>query len=765
MLGAIKNVGMDTETKPATSAPKPVAKPKGTSAPVVKVAPKVAPKPAPSKRVEVTKEVQTKETAQVTKEVQTQETAQVTKEVQTKEATQVTKEVQTKEAGQVTKELKPESNEAKSESNEAKSESNEAKLECKLSNEVEPAAQLKHDLIQADPNSSIIPASPDEVANTGNQEEKEVGPVAPTLLIKTTWVLDRGTRPSRVQLLKKLCLENGLTWDSATKHVAHVEGQAKDFAKVLECTFTEYAFPDRANGIRANNVHPLKNVGHIFGLDTCTVPKHTNSFQPREILPRASTFTPLQVAEIYQFPSGDGAGQKVGIVSLGGGYYLSDIKTYLESLGVSVENLAHRLVDVPVDGATNSPGSNAGADMENALDIEIIAALCPAAEIRVYFAPNGNSGFYNAFLTAFQDGCGVISCSWGARESQFGASALDSFNALFQAIAQAGGTTIFAASGDTGSSDGGSGNNVDFPASSPFVVGCGGTTLTASGTNIESEIVWNVNPTTSATGGGLSAHFAVPSYQSNNSAYPFNGLRGVPDVAGNANPNTGYQLYTTANGTHYVGGTSAVSPLWSALMVRVKQIVKSQGLPDLGFIHPVIYQATTTAFNDILVGNNGNYTAVAEWDACTGNGSPIGTKILALFASPTVVTASFTSSPSIGETPLTVQFTDTSTGSPTIWLWDFGDGTTSDLQHPSHIFVNPDANTEKSFTVTLTVDGTSTDSHTIKVTNNIQNNAALAGWAIALIVLAVLAVVVLIGYFSYSWSGPRMRSRSYTING
>jgi kumamolisin len=597
-----------------------------------------------------------------------------------------------------------------------------------------------------------VPANLPTQSSLDGPEEKLVGDLNPATVLRTTWVLDKITRPSRVALLKSVCIENGLKWEMKSKSFVQVEGTAKNMCLVLGCKLLEYAYPDRAKGFRATGLKLPANVQHILGLDTCAKSaQHTYLCRPKDAQPRAGAFfTPLEVAQIYQFPDGSGATQKIGIIELGGGYELSDIKTNLENLGVSTASLS--VTAVSVDGAANTPGDN-NESVEVTLDVAIIAALCPAAEIRVYFAPNTDVSFINAVHQAgITDECDVISISWGAREDLWSDANKTVFNTLLQTLATAGKTTVFAAAGDTGSSDSGSGTNVDFPASSPYVVGCGGTSLTVTGNSIDSEVVWNNNPTTSATGGGLSKFFDVPSYQSDNSSYPFEGKRGVPDVTGSANPEKGYLIYMASQGGNIVvGGTSCVSPLWSGLTARINQTLKAASKANVGFIHPVIYKATTTAFNDILVGNNGAYTAVKDWDACSGNGSPIGTKVLDLFLNPSAtVVAAFTATPTAGDTPLNVQLTDKSTGTPVTWVWEFGDGSTNSTeQNPVHQYVNTVVGTSKEYTTTLTVtnliDEKSSVSHPITITNpNPDAGSSFPWWAGLIIGLAVLVLLVLV---------------------
>jgi len=185
------------------------------------------------------------------------------------------------------------------------------------------------------------------------------------------------------------------------------------------------------------------------------------------------------------------------------------------------------------------------------------------------------------------------------------------------------GISITVAAGDSGSSDGVTDgqNHVDFPASSPHVLACGGTNLVASGNSIQSESVWNDGEQGGATGGGYSTVFARPAWQSPAVTQNF---RGVPDVAGNADPETGYNVRVDGQNL-VVGGTSAVAPLWAGLIAVLNQQLNTR----LGFVNPQFYAMNQAAgFHDITKGNNGAFSAAPGWDACTGMGSPDGVGLL-----------------------------------------------------------------------------------------------------------------------------------------
>lgn len=373
----------------------------------------------------------------------------------------------------------------------------------------------------------------------------------------------------------------------------------------------------------------------VFGLDNR--PQATPHFQVLGAdgvgVARAAgaSFTPPQLAVLYGFPTGvDGTGQCIAIIELGGGFKPADISAYFTALKLPVPNVKA----ISVDGGRNHPTNANSADGEVMLDIEVAAAIAPKANIAVYFAPNTNKGFLDAITTAVHDSTNkpsVISISWGSAETNWTGQAMTQFDQAFQAAARMG-VTVCCAAGDNGSADGVSDGkpHVDFPASSPFALGCGGTKLTASGTIISSEVVWNENAKTSATGGGVSGFFALPSYQQKAKVPPVAGGsktgRGVPDVAGDADPNSGYRVRVDGQSL-VIGGTSAVAPLWAGLVALLNQKL---GKP-VGYLNPLLYGslAGKGALRDIVSGNNGSYSAATGWDPCTGWGSPVGSKLLA----------------------------------------------------------------------------------------------------------------------------------------
>ena len=368
------------------------------------------------------------------------------------------------------------------------------------------------------------------------------------------------------------------------------------------------------------------------------------------------SFDPPEVAQLYHFPANlTGEGQCIGIIELndfdqehnptGTGFSLSDLTAYFTSLGVPVPNVTAVGVSSNDGTGANVPGSDANADGEVMLDIEVAGAVAPKANIAVYFALNTDDGFLAALNTALHDDVrkpSVISISWGSSEDANTKQALTAFNQALQDAAALG-VTVCCSSGDDGSSDirkpalrDGT-PHVDFPASSPFALACGGTKLVGSGTNITDETVWNDGR--GATGGGVSNHFPRPAYQSS-AGVPKSPTgkagRGVPDVAGDADPHTGYNVRLVGGDPEVIGGTSAVAPLWAGLIALLNEGLSKQGKPPAGLLNPILYQlpAASSSFHDIVNGSNdveglGKYSAKPSWDPCTGLGTPDGKALAA----------------------------------------------------------------------------------------------------------------------------------------
>ncbi len=329
----------------------------------------------------------------------------------------------------------------------------------------------------------------------------------------------------------------------------------------------------------------------------------------RKIGPRVGggSYLPSDVCAKYglsKLSQPTGPAPTIGILELGGGYNKSDNISAFANMGLPVPNVT----DKSIDGARNSPGDQ--ADAEVALDIQVAAAafsyiLGIPANISMFWAPNTGKGFADAIAAAGRAGVSTLSISWGAPEDSWSSSDMSLMEKAITS-ANAAGVSIFAASGDNNANDGENYIVTDYPASSSVVVGCGGTTLLPN-----SEVVWNSGQ--SGTGGGFSKKIAVPSYQKGTGQFPG---RGVPDVAGNADPATGYEIVLNGQ-VGIIGGTSAVAPLYAGIIAAYKYASNNK----TGFIHPLLY-SNSKAFRDITQGNNGYYQAGPGWDPTTGLGSP-----------------------------------------------------------------------------------------------------------------------------------------------
>ncbi len=452
-----------------------------------------------------------------------------------------------------------------------------------------------------------------------------------------------GADPADIEQIRQFAKEFGLTVHETGAELARrtvkLSGTVSNLQKAFNVELKEYSHPKGNFRGRVGTLSvPSAYAGIItgvFGLDNRpqAEPHFRRAAQPDKHKHKhpivSSSHDPNEVAQLYDYPATDGTGQCIGVIELGGGFQLDDLNTYFSSLNIATP----QVISVSVDGGTNSPSTPDSADGEVMLDIEVAGAIAPAAKIVVYFAPNTDQGFLDAITTAVHDSANqpsVISISWGSAESNWTSQALTNFDEAFQSAA-AMGVTVCVASGDNGSSDGvNDGNNhVDFPASSSFALGCGGTTLQASNGQTVNETVWNDQPGGGSTGGGVSDVFPLPVWQNGFNVPPPSGQaggRGVPDVSGDADPNTGYNIRVDGENAVF-GGTSAVAPLWAALVARLNQ---RMGKP-VGFLNPLIYAKAVDAsgFHDVTQGNNGNFNAAQGWDPCTGLGTPDGAQLLA----------------------------------------------------------------------------------------------------------------------------------------
>jgi kumamolisin len=395
---------------------------------------------------------------------------------------------------------------------------------------------------------------------------------------------------------------------SGNRDVVDASGSVAAVSKAFDTAFGEYKQNGRT--FYANESAPQVPAGiagvvqGVVGLDNHAV-RHTTAVpEARKRAP--SGFNPTQLHNAYETTSlGDGSGQSVALWEFDG-YQKSNVSQYDSYFGLG----SSAPTTVSVDGANydSSPGDGQG---EVELDIEIVQAMAKAVSTYVYEAPNSDQGQIDmAAKIASDDKVSVTSISWGLCETDSSsATTTGTDNALAQGVAE--GITFYAASGDSGSDDCGDGSQaVDYPASDPNVSGVGGTSLTLSGTSRSSETAW------SGSGGGVSTVFSAPSWQQGS-----NGKRTVPDVSADANPSTGYAIYSAGSWVEY-GGTSCAAPMWAGF-TALHDAAAGKGS---GNINPALYQIAggsgySSAFHDITSGSNGAFRAGTGYDEVTGLGS------------------------------------------------------------------------------------------------------------------------------------------------
>jgi kumamolisin len=364
-----------------------------------------------------------------------------------------------------------------------------------------------------------------------------------------------------------------------------------------------------------------------------------------------TAFTPVELASLYNFPVGmDGSGQTIAILELDGGFRPDELAAYFKELGVPQPTVTI----VPFEGGgANNPGLNAldpfCRDAEVMLDLQVAGGLAPGAQLLVYFAKDDSDQSFLAAVSAIVHDAArkpdIISISWGGPELTATGQFRNDFDQVLQTAAHLG-ITVCVATGDNASPDFAAedpgwdgGAHVDFPACDPWVLACGGTRISVAGGAIEAEDVWFEGPH-AGTGGGVSRAFPLPEYQKTASipraANPDGPvMRGIPDVSANAAPASGFRILCDAQ--HFpdpdknvppMGGTSAVAPLWSALVARLNQALGRR----CGFMNPLLYELASAPGSSIwrnpASGTNGAYFAGPGWNACTGLGSVDGTRLL-----------------------------------------------------------------------------------------------------------------------------------------
>ncbi|MCY0888147.1 MAG: protease pro-enzyme activation domain-containing protein [Alicyclobacillaceae bacterium] len=383
---------------------------------------------------------------------------------------------------------------------------------------------------------------------------------------------------------------------------------------------------------------------------------------PLDYLP-ADIHAAYDVNSVYQ-DGYLGQGETIGIMTLAN-FNPANTETFWQDTDLPATPTLH-LFDV--DWAGNNP--NTSGQTESTLDSSESGAMAPGATIDEYI---GYTAGYASMLQTFQeivsnDTADVISSSWGAPEDEVPTDYMNALNDVFkQAVMQ--GQTILQASGDTGAySDPNSSAPVAlFPATSPYVTAAGGTTLVLADDSRVSETAWSYLPVagsdTGGSGGGYSSFFKEPSWQLNAGIPDAPRMRGVPDVALNANPETGYQIYDDGEWENGYGGTSFAAPQWAGFTALMDQALGKR----LGNMNEMVYSLALTpayanSFYDITEGTNGAYSAGTGWSAVTGWGTPDVSGLIAAIQGPTPIYESINSAASsvtTGQsTTVTVTITD-----------------------------------------------------------------------------------------------------------
>jgi uncharacterized protein YjbI with pentapeptide repeats len=362
----------------------------------------------------------------------------------------------------------------------------------------------------------------------------------------------------------------------------------------------------------------------------------------KQVAPQSKIQSPAELKGYYNFPRGlDGTGQTIGVIELGGAYQDQDLDMYFKSIGLPKPRVSW----VSVDGQGNKPDSQLPlsdkfAEGEVEANLEVAGAFAPGAKYVVYFTKQDPAGFLDVVNAAIHDKINspsVLLIAWGSPEmsSMSDASIFQQMNSAFETAARHN-ITVLVASGDHGARDQATDYRlqVDFPASSPWVLSVGGTQIVSGGASGTNETVWNKwSAYQGASGGGVSELFDQPGWQANiHVPHSLSGRpgRGVPDVAINADPESGYALYIQGHFAQ-IGGTDVAVSAWAGLVA-----VLNQGLGhNLGFFNPLLYETLGPSgiLRPVLSGHNGSrelsgFCAGPGWNAATGWGTPDGTKLL-----------------------------------------------------------------------------------------------------------------------------------------
>ncbi|WP_329244118.1 S53 family peptidase [Streptomyces sp. NBC_01478] len=461
------------------------------------------------------------------------------------------------------------------------------------------------------------------IANVSNPRSSSYG----HYLTKAQFAARFGRTDAEVKQVKDFLRAQGLTVGKVHSGnlLVDASGTAAQLEKAFGTKLSTWKDARSGRAFYANETAPTLPTG-IAGLVSDVTGLNNRAQLHRQststVAPRNGPdggYTPAQLKGGYNV-SGTytGSGQKIALLEFDG-FQQANITKYDTnySLGSPTPTVSK------VDGGSGALGDG---QVEVELDIEVLHAIAPKANVTVFEGPNSDAGEVDTYQAIVDSGIPTTSISWGASESQRTTSNINAVDAVFKAGA-AEGLGFYAASGDDGSDDAGDGTTtVDFPASDPYVTGVGGTKLTVTSANAFSkEVAW------SGGGGGKSSVFKIPSWQTAVQKSAGGGYRQVPDVSAHANPSPGVSIYSQGTWTS-VGGTSAAAPEWAAFGALYNQQAAAAGKANLGFANPALYTASGTGFHDITSGSNGAYSAATGWDFTTGwgsyNAATLATKLL-----------------------------------------------------------------------------------------------------------------------------------------
>ncbi len=465
-----------------------------------------------------------------------------------------------------------------------------------------------------------------------------------------------------VQSVKDYLSQSGLsvTGTSGSNQFVNVKGKVSDIESAFEVQLRTYTLNGQSYYGPANN----PKVGSAFiqnisGLDNFSAYHRP---QPNFTPSATSGFTPAQLQKAYNatglLSKGiDGSGQNIAFLELSD-FNASDVQAYQQQYSLT----GGTFEKVSVDGGATL---DAQGSVEVELDMEVAFAIAAKAHQYVYEGPNTGQGINDIYSQIVNDNkAKIVSISWGLCEQSSGSAELQALSQIFAQGASEG-ITFFAASGDSGAYDcGDTALGVDSPADDPNVTGVGGTSLTANADGTYgSEQAWSCSsakctqnaPNGEGGGGGVSANFPVPTFQSSLQPAGAQGQgRYVPDVSANADPQTGYAIVASGK-SGVVGGTSAAAPLWAGGAALMSAALAKDN-KSFGSANTALYGAagTSGAFHDVAQGTNLHYNAGQGYDLATGLGTPDFTNLAQAIANGPTAT------PPPGGTP-----TPTPGGNPT----------------------------------------------------------------------------------------------------